>query len=138
MSTLTQLTGQLRISYRTGRDDLVRDFYVPCLDRSVVYRRAVGFFTSSSLASAARGVASLVARHGRMQLVASPRLEETDIAALQKAKDHPETVLKSIVERSLPEIEDLLERERLNALAWLIADGSLEVRLALRLDENGK
>jgi DNA phosphorothioation system restriction enzyme len=103
-----------------------------------LYRRAVGYFTSSGLAHAARGVASLVARHGKMRLVASPYLEAGDVAALTKAAERPEEVLRSIISRQLEEIEDLLVRERLNALAWLIADGSLEVRLALRLDETGQ
>lgn len=30
----------LKISYRTGRDDLVRDFFVPRLEASGLYRRA--------------------------------------------------------------------------------------------------
>lgn len=30
----------LKLSYRTGRDDLVRDFFVPCLQAAVTYRRA--------------------------------------------------------------------------------------------------
>ncbi len=138
MATFAQLAGKLRVSYRSGRDDLVRDFYVPCLERAVLYRRAVGYFTSASLATAARGVASLVARHGKMQLVASPHLEESDIEALNLAKENPTSVLRKVVQRSLGEIEDLLERERLNALAWLIADGALEIRLALRMDEQGR
>ena len=104
----------------------------------MLYRRAVGYFTSSGLAYAARGLASLVARNGKMRLVASPYLEEGDVAALIKAAQHPEEVLHSIISRQLGEIEDLFLRERLNALAWLIADGSLEVRLALRLDEAGQ
>lgn len=135
---LHDLASQLKISYRSGRDDLIRDFYTPCLERSVLYRRAVGYFTSSGLAYAARGLASLVARNGKMRLVASPYLEAGDVAALTKAAERPEEVLRSIISRQLGEIEDLLVRERLNALAWLIADGSLEVRLALRLDESGQ
>ena len=135
---LDALQGGLKVSYRSGRDDLVGDFYVPCLERAVLYRRAVGYFTSSSLATAARGVASLVARHGRMQLVASPHLEESDVAALNLAKENPRSVLRMVVQRSLGEIENLLERERLSALAWLIADGALEIRLALRMDEHGR
>jgi DNA phosphorothioation system restriction enzyme len=136
--SFVQLAGKLRVSYRSGRDDLVKDFYVPCLERAVLYRRAVGYFTSSSLATAARGVASLVARHGKMQLVASPHLEESDIEALNLAKENPSVVLLKVAQRSLGQIEDLLERERLNALAWLIADGALEIRLALRMDEQGR
>jgi DNA phosphorothioation system restriction enzyme len=138
MANFSQLAGKLRVSYRTGRDDLVRDFYVPCLERAVLYRRAVGYFTSAGLALAARGVASLVSRHGKMQLVASPHLQESDVEALELAKDNPTSVLRKIVERSLIEIEDLLARQRLNALAWLVADGALEIRLALRLDERGR
>jgi DNA phosphorothioation system restriction enzyme len=136
--SLARLAIQLKISYRSGRDDLIRDFYTPCLERAVLYRRAVGYFTSSGLAYAARGIASLVTRHCKMRLVASPYLEESDVAALTKAAERPEEVLRSIISRQLGEIEDFLVRERLNALAWLIADGSLEVRLALRLDEAGQ
>jgi DNA phosphorothioation system restriction enzyme len=132
--SLIDLQNKLRISYRTGRDNLVRDFYIPCLEQSVLYRRAVGYFTSRGLALAASGVASLVTRCGKMQLVASPYLEETDLEALQRASQHPEDVLRNIVSRSLADIEDLLTNKRLNALAWLVADGALEVRLALRVD----
>jgi hypothetical protein len=135
---LPELANQIKISYRSGRDDLIRDFYTPCLERVVAYRRAVGYFTSSGLAYAARGLASLAARRGKMRLVASPYLEAGDVAALNKAAERPEEVLRSIISRQLGEIEDLLVRERLNALAWLIADGSLEVRLAIRLDEAGQ
>ncbi len=135
--TLIQTCPHLRISYRSGREDLIRDFYLPCLERAVLYRRAVGYFTSSGLAYAARGVASLVQRKGQMRLVASPHLEEGDLDALRRAAERPEEVLRSIVLRSLGEIEDYLVRERLNALAWLIAQGALEIRLALRLDHEG-
>ena len=136
--SLSQIAPKLRISYRSGRDDLVRDFYVPCLERAILYRRAVGYFTSSGLALAARGVASLVARGGKMRLVASPYLEESDVAALTKAAERPEEVLKSIISRQLGEIADYLVRERLNAMAWLIADGALEIHLALRVDNEGR
>ena len=117
MKTLAQLDPHLRISYRSGRDDLVNDFYVPCLERAVLYRRAVGYFTSSGLAQAARGLASLVARGGKMRLIASPYLEENDVAALTKASERPEEILKSIISRQLGDIADYLIRERLNALA---------------------
>jgi len=49
---LPELAARLKISYRSGRDDLIRDFYTPCLERAVLYRRAVGYFTSSGLAHA--------------------------------------------------------------------------------------
>ena len=126
-----------RLSYRTGRDDLVRDFFNPCLEKSVVYRRAAGYFTSSGLALAARGVASLAARGGKMQLVVSPYLETNDVEALLAAKENPVAALRAIAARNLADIEDALVKDRLNALAWLAASGLLSIKLALRLNGRG-
>jgi superfamily II DNA or RNA helicase len=127
----------LRISYRTGRDDLVRDFYVPALRAAVLYRRAAGYFTSAGLSVAAQGVADLAARGGRMLLVASPHLDDDDITALQAAQTNPQDILASIVIKGFQQIRHALEFDRLNALAWLSAAGLLEVKLALRLDNDG-
>lgn len=127
----------LRLCYRTVRDDLVRDFFVPCLDASILYRRSAGYFTSAGLALAARGVASLAARAGEMHLVASPHLEPDDVAALQRAIDRPADILHSIAARSLDDIEDALIRDRLNALAWLAASGRLQVKIAVRVNQTG-
>lgn len=128
----------LKISYRSGRDDFAKDFFVPCLEQSVLYRRCAGYFTSFGLGIAARGVASLASRKGKMRLVASPHLEPGDVEALRAASERPAEILKRIVSRSLTEIEDVLLTDRLNGLAWLAASGCLEIRLALRLDNDGR
>jgi len=128
----------LKLSYRSSSDHLLDDFFTPCLEHSVQYRRAAGYFTSNGLALAARGVASLVIRNGTMRLIASPYLEEKDAEALQKAVDTPSVILESIVARSLEEIENVLIRDRLNALAWLAASNRLKIKLAIRVDEGGK
>ena len=122
---------QLKLSYRSGADDLVNEFLTPCLTESVLYRRSAGYFTSKGLSLAARGVADLASRGGRMQLVVSPHLEANDVAALQKAINQPKEILKSLVAKSLNDIENELERNRLNALAWLAASGLLEIRIAI-------
>ena len=127
----------LRLSYRSGRDHLAPDFFVPCLEAAVLYRRAAGYFSSAGLALAARGVASLAARGGTMRLVVSPCLEPDDVEALRAAAEHPADALRAIAARSLADIEDALIRDRLNALAWLAAAGLLEIKLALRLDPQG-
>jgi len=59
-----------QLSYCTGHDDLVRDFFVPAMERADLYRRAAGYFTSAGLALAARGVASLASRDERSTLLA--------------------------------------------------------------------
>ena len=135
---MTDLSGlPIRLSYRTGRDDLVRDFFNPCLERAVLYRRAAGYFTSAGLALAARGVASLATRGGKMQLVVSPYLDADDVEALLAAKENPVAALRAIAAKNLSDIEDALIKDRLNALAWLAASGLLTIKLALRRDGAG-
>ena len=132
---LTEL--KLKISYRTGRDDLIDDFYIPCLKRATLYQRAVGYFTSSGLAYAASGIAHLIKTGGKIQLVASPQLTQEDIDAIQKGESAQKDIVALAVRRSFTEIEDLLVKERLEALAWMVSTGALEVKLAVRISPFG-
>lgn len=45
---------QLQRSYCTGSDDLVQEFFVPCLEAASLYRRATGYFTSAGLGRKSR------------------------------------------------------------------------------------
>ena len=73
----------LQEEYRSDRDDLAREFYVPCLTRSVRYDRAVGYFTSAALVLVTRGLVPFLRTGGRMRLIASPRLAPEDIEAIE-------------------------------------------------------
>ena len=52
----------IRPEYRTKLSNISRDFLVPALSESVSYKRAVGFFSSSSLSEVAQGLGRIVAR----------------------------------------------------------------------------
>ncbi len=45
--------------------DILHDFYIPALQRSVSYWRVAGYFTSSSLAAASQGFSAFTASGGR-------------------------------------------------------------------------
>ena len=40
---------EIKKEYRSLIDNIVQDFYIPLLKKANVYKRAVGFFSSSSL-----------------------------------------------------------------------------------------
>ena len=65
---------QLKSEYRSLLNDVVSNFYVPVLNESVLYKRAVGFFSSSALLKLSSGILGLVKNGGKIQLIASPRL----------------------------------------------------------------
>ena len=135
MGNLAEL--ELKYTYRSDQDNLVRDFYIPLLRRSSTYQRAVGYFTSNGLNLAAQGIAHLLSNAGQIQLVCSPALQEDDLKAIREGTRKREEVLLHSAERQLRDIEYHLIRDRLGALAWLIAEGRLQIKLALRVDKKG-
>lgn len=136
MSRLSEIP--LKVTYRSDSGNMVKAFYVPCMERSILYRRAVGYFTSSGLAFAAKGVAHLIKNKGRIQLIASPFLNEDDLNAIKKGYDARSDFLKIVAHRTFEEIENSLVKERLNALAWLISEKRMDVKLALKINDQGK
>ena len=50
----------IKFKYDSDQDDLVNDFYIPVLSHSEEYLRMSGFFSSSSLAISAQGIADLI------------------------------------------------------------------------------
>ena len=125
-----------QISYGPA-DDRLRHFYIPALARSVRYDRAAGFFTSSALAVAAAGVAGLIHNGGRMRLLVGARLDEDDVAAIERGHDLAEQITPHFLAQ-LAEPEDLLLRRRLEALAWMVAADTLEIRVVLPIGPDGR
>jgi len=129
----------LKLSYRSDEDDLVNDFYIPCLSRSVSYDRAVGFFTAQGLSLAARGVARLIRNDGRMRLIFGALVADSDRdQIMQGYEDRLRDALLHRFRAELEKIDDDVLRKRVQSLAWLIAIGKLEVKVAVRLDALGR
>lgn len=77
----------LQTSYRSGRDMLLDDFYVPCLQEAIRYDRAVGYFSSTLYQVVGLAFADFAKRGGRMRLVCSPALTPEDFDAMKDAVD---------------------------------------------------
>ena len=67
---------RIKSEYRSLIDHVVQDFYIPLLSEAVLYCRAVGFFSSSSLIEVSKGLGALAKRGGTIRLVASPGVVE--------------------------------------------------------------
>ncbi|MBC8507223.1 MAG: DEAD/DEAH box helicase family protein [Chloroflexi bacterium] len=122
--------------YRGFRTNVVKDFYIPVLSKTKIYKRAVGFFSSSSLLEISQGITGLVKNNGRIQLISSPHLSEDDYKAIQKGyfeRDH----LNKILINRLSEPINYFEQQRLNLLANLIKEGTLDVKIAFLKNKSG-
>ena len=69
---------KIKSEYRSLIDNVIQDFYLPLLKEATTYKRAVGFFSSSSLVEISKGIAELAKNGGKIQIVASQYLSEED------------------------------------------------------------
>lgn len=119
--------------YFSPRDDIIHGFIIPALKESVRYDRATGFFSSYSLIDTSVGVCTLAKRNGRMRIITSPRLREEDVRAIKDGYDLRTTVEQAMIrDFEIPTNgEDI---DRLSLLAYLIAKGILEIKVAVMND----
>jgi DNA phosphorothioation system restriction enzyme len=130
---------ELLPAYRSGRNSLISEFYIPCMSVCTRYDRAVGFFTSTSLSVAAKGLTRLIQNGGTMRLIASPSLTEEDVAAIKEGYRKREQVFERALLRELDDLKishDLTKR-RLGCLAWLIEQRRVDIKIAVVEDAGG-
>lgn len=128
----------LEDEYKTPRDNITKDFYIPLLEKAKLYQRSVGFFSSSSLIDLSYGITSLVKNNGKIQFIVSPVLSEEDIKAINDGYANREDLETKILLDSFEEPKNYFEEERLNLLATLIAEGILDIKIAYSLNKDGK
>lgn len=96
------------------------------------YDRAVGFFASSSLALLADGLDEFLDHGGQIRLIASPKLDAEDAAAMQQGYEERAQRTATAVLREVDRLADEPEyRSQAALLAWLIAHERLDIKLAV-------
>ena len=122
---------KIKSEYRSLIDNVVQDFYIPLLIEATSYKRAVGFFSSSSLVEISKGIADMAKNGGKIEIVASPYLSDEDIQAIKEGYENRQKIIEGALIRQLSdEHEDYYSMERLNLLTHLISEGILDIRIA--------
>lgn len=127
-----------RLTYSTSGDaqgsaiDILHDFYIPALKRSVRYDRLAGYFRSSSLAAASQGFSAMAEAAGKVRMVVGADLDPGDVRAIFDASDvELSKVLLSELGDEAGWPKDV--RNGVGLLAWMVAGGMLEMRVAFRV-----
>lgn len=124
-----------RLKYTPDDGDLVRVFYLPALEDAECYDRLTGYFKAGALTLAARGIEGLVRNAGRMRLLVGCTLDRPEIDAIERGES-----LRDAVEQHLDAIPlapaDQESTDALELLAWMVAGGHLEVKVAVPCDTN--
>ena len=123
--------------YATFRNNLANEFYSPCLDHSIQYDRAVGYFRSSIFLISHQSIVGFAERGGHIRLICSPQMAREDIEAIQNGYD----LRNKIGELLQHEIEEAFESSKgrpvIELLATLVATNCLEIRIAFCPNSQG-
>jgi superfamily II DNA or RNA helicase len=133
-----QIIDNLRTHYRSGHDDLRRDFFLPCLSHAVTYRRAAGYFSSSALLSWSSALPDIIEQpNKKIELLISPELSESDLTALRKVSTDEDrrAVQQHLADAIVRDATDFALAPsnaalRLRVFIWLVASARLEIRFA--------
>lgn len=128
----------LKTEYRSLKEDPVAEFYRPCLQHSILYKRAAGYFRSTIYNVIGSSVIEFARRGGKIRLICSPELSEGDIDSIALGYARKSEIIE---ERLIQEIETLLASSNAayntRILATLISVGALDIKIAIRSDKKG-
>ena len=74
----------LKEEYRSDRDNLIEEFFIPCLDNCIEYDRAVEYATLKSLTGYYFGLKSFLENSVQIRIVTGHRLRTSDLNILSK------------------------------------------------------
>ena len=117
--------------YRSlGEVQLNKDFVVPVLNHTVLYRRATAFFSSFVLETILSGVEALYENGGKIQLVMCPQLSKEDYEVITRSSHDKETFTDMVLEKIKPELFELSD-DYYELLYELLIHDVIEIKFAL-------
>ena len=117
--------------YRTHKDSIDQDFYVPCFSESIRLDRAAGYFSLHSLTLSIDGLIRFIRKGGQINLICSPDLSQADAelidACVSLDKEH---VTKSLIESITGANLSDEELAQLDVVCNMLTEGKLTIKIA--------
>ena len=112
----------LKQEYRSDVDDVVSEFFIPCLTNSIQYDRTVEFISIKSLSTLTFGLGNIQDHHAKIRLVSGHRFSTTDLNIIKKLFD----------QRTNHRFNgNLIRDHKITELQKIINDFKVEVKIAI-------
>lgn len=121
----------ISISYKSVGEESFSKVLNPMLECSKIYKRSVGFFSSSALDFIGEGILSLARNGGHIYLATSPKLNSDDIEAINQGYSERELAEKAFISEvrtTFEEISDVNAR----ILYELIKENIVDIKIVLK------
>ena len=121
----------LKQEYRSDKDNVVSEFFIPCLTNSIQYDRTIEFISVKSLSTLTFGLENIQDHHAKIRLVSGHRFSTSDLNSLVKLFDqHGTNRLNSKINLD-NKIGNFIRDSKIKQLKKIIEDFKLEVKVAI-------
>lgn len=121
----------ISISYKSVGEDSFSKVLNPMLKCSKIYKRSVGFFSSSALDFIGEGILSLSRNGGHIYLATSPKLNSDDIEAINQGYSERELVEKAFMSEVRTAFEEISD-ENAQILYELIKENIVDIKIVFK------
>lgn len=128
----------LKNTYDSRSDNIYADFFNKVLANSHKCQRIGGLFSSKNFASCAIGMQEFIQNDGIMELVLSPIFTPEDADAIYAGAAEQEDKISESWIKQFDEIKDKFEQDHTRALAWLLKNKHLTIKIAIFKDSSGR
>ena len=112
----------IRDEYRSNRNDIVTEFFFPCLNNCIKYDRCVDFLLMHSLIIIATGFDKFISGKAKLRLITGHRFRMQDLIILTK-----------LFSRKQDKVFDgmLIKDSKMQRLQKVIDNGGIEIKIAI-------
>ena len=121
----------LKQEYRSDRDNVVSEFFIPCLTNSIQYDRTIEFISVKSLSTLTFGLENIQDHHAKIRLVSGHRFSTSDLNSLVKLFDQHGTGRLNGRINLDNKIGNFIQDSKIRQLKKIIEDFKLEVKVAI-------
>jgi len=121
----------LKQEYRSDKDDVVSEFFIPCLTNSIQYDRTIEFISVKSLSTLTFGLENIQDHHAKIRLVSGHRFSTSDLNSIVKLFDQHSTNRLNGKINLDNKIGKFIQDSKIRQLKKIIEDFKLEVKVAI-------
>lgn len=120
----------IKLSYVSrGDDDIANEFIIPALKQAKIYKRSVGFFSSSVFEIIKAGLQGLIDNNGEIRIMCSPELSKEDIEAIELGYKLRDDYVKNKYTKNIQDILNDITDDNLLLLMRLIENNKLNIKI---------
>jgi len=113
--------------YRSDRNDVVAEFFFPCLSNCIEYDRCVDFLSIRSLASLSMGFDNFISGKAKLRMITGNRFKISDLSILIKLFSEKYTKRFDV---------KLIRDNKIKKLQNFINNGQIELKIAITNSED--